>query len=103
MSRNFNETVESYEDASTTRNSTKIYNQSYCNYCYNVHVSNEVGVISAKQGMWFCGPTCQTMYSYDNNLVQYTPELKAELERLRKKFYDPKQLSRRSGRYNKNF
>ena len=93
MSRlDFNEITNN--DESIQKPFAKLYNQSYCNYCFDAHTNNMVGCLSLKAGLWFCGPTCQTMYSYDNKLVYYTPELTVELQRLRKKFYSSEKLDK---------
>lgn len=73
----------------------KLYNQNHCNYCFDAHTENMIGSVSLKLDMWFCGPTCQHMYLYDNKLANFTPELKAELEKIRKKFYSSDKFLKR--------
>jgi hypothetical protein len=90
-----NESPVVYEENSNQRSVESIYNQRNCSYCYEQHVGNQVGTVSLKHNLWFCGPSCQCMYNYDNKLVQYTPELIRELESMRKKFYNPDVLKQR--------
>ena len=68
---------------------------SYCAYCYDLHVKDKVGLLSLQNDAWFCSGACQSMYSHDNKLVNYPPEVVIVLEKMRKEFYNPRKLTER--------
>ena len=61
----------------------------YCSFCFCKNEPNMMGVTSLKQKIWFCSITCQMIYNSDNKLCDYTHDTTIELNRLRRKFYQP--------------
>ena len=68
---------------------------SFCSYCYEPHVKDQTGLMSLKTNTWFCSGACISMYSHDNALVHYSPEVIVVLETMRKKFYNPHKLKQK--------
>ena len=75
-------------------NRTTVFPQSYCAYCNDQHVKDQVGLLSVRYKVWFCSGGCQSLYLHDNKLVQYAPETVAVLIEMKKKFYNDKKHRR---------
>jgi hypothetical protein len=101
MSRmEYNEEVNNQSAYDDDNNRSHGFAQSYCAYCYEPHVKDQVGLLSARSKAWFCSGACQSMYSHDNKLVQFAPETVAVLEGMRKKFYSSDKINQRRRKAN---